>query len=202
MKFIVGIDEVGRGALAGPVAVAVVLTTQKLKIRNKKLGKLADSKKLSAKQREKWFGYLKFHPLLKFELARVFPKTIDKINISRAANLAAKRAFERLCAKNRINPERCAVYLDGGLYLGNGKRPDFAKTVVRGDMKIKTVAMASILAKVTRDRIIEKLAKGFPRYGFEINKGYGTSNHIAAIKKNGPSKVHRKSFDPIKSARV
>lgn len=198
-KWIVGIDEVGRGPLAGPVVIATACVAQGIKIYSKENGKLRDSKKLTENQREKWFKYLKSHPKFKFELARVYPKTIDRINISRAANLAALRAFGRLCAKNKMIPEKCAVFLDGGLYLGNGERPGFAKTVVRGDIKIKTVAMASIMAKVTRDRIMTRLDKKFPHYGFAENKGYGTAKHIRAIKKHGPSKVHRRSFDPIRN---
>ncbi len=199
-KWTVGIDEVGRGPLAGPVVIATACIAKGVKIYSKENSKLRDSKRLTEDQREKWFKYLKSHPQFKFELARVYPKTIDRINISKAANLAALRAFRRLCDKNKIIPEKCAVFLDGGLYLGNGDRPSFSKTVVRGDVKIKTVAMASIMAKVTRDKIMVKLHKKFPHYGFDENKGYGTAGHIKAIKRHGSSAVHRRSFDPISKA--
>lgn len=194
MSFVIGIDEVGRGALAGPVVVACVLANRKGQIANRKLGKLRDSKKLTPKQREAWFEYFKGHPKIEYALARVYPRQIEKRNISRAANLAAKRAYKRLLAWGHGSRVMGQVYLDGGLFLGNGKQPKNARTIVRGDEKIKAIAAASIVAKVTRDRAMVRLAKQYPRYGFEVHKGYGTRAHMRAIKRYGPAKAHRLTF--------
>ncbi len=200
MKYIIGIDEVGRGSLAGPVVVSAVAIPKKLVLRNEKLGRLRDSKKLSAKQREAWAAYLRNHPKVFYTLARVYPKTIDRINISRAANLAALRAFRGLCVKCQVSGIKCQVFLDGGLFLGNKKRQvakskeQGVRTIVRGDEKIKAVAAASIVAKVHRDGFMKRLAKKYPRYGLEIHKGYGTKTHRAALRRYGPSEVHRRSF--------
>ncbi|MEK9180011.1 MAG: ribonuclease HII [Patescibacteria group bacterium] len=227
MRYIIGIDEVGRGALAGPVTVAAVCipANRKSQIANRSLGKLKDSKKLSAKQREVWFEYFDQHPALHYGVARVFPRQIEKRNISGAANLAALRAYNKLNSKfpARLASQREAgrqipnskVFLDGGLYLGNNRRITqnvrrttqkkfqrksalsqrwSARTIVRGDEKIKAIAAASIIAKVTRDRAMVRLAKAYPQYGFEIHKGYGTKAHMRAIKRHGPSEAHRSTF--------
>ncbi len=212
MHYVVGIDEVGRGSLAGPVVVAALAVPQNFqfsRLRQARLPdgqgfggqaihnfqtKLKDSKKLTPKQRERWFEYFKNHPRIDYAIARVYPRQIEKTNISRAANLAALRAFRRLHFSCRLSLVACRTFLDGGLYLGNGAQPRFAKTIVRGDEKVKAVAAASIVAKVSRDRIMVRLAKKYPRYGFETHKGYGTKAHFAAIKKHGPSSVHRLTF--------
>ena len=189
---VIGIDEVGRGALAGPVAVAAVFLPHNVRLKNKSLGPLKDSKKLSPKQREAWFEYFKTIPGLTYAIARVYPRQIEKRNISACANLAAHRAFMRL-TKGR---GRQTVFLDGGLYLKNKNLSMTlrAKTIVRGDEKIPAIAAASIIAKVSRDRFMRKLGRKYPGYGFEIHKGYGTKVHLAAIRRLGSSKVHRKTF--------
>lgn len=213
--YIIGIDEVGRGSLAGPVVVAAAAVRQGFVIRNKKLGKLKDSKKLTPRQREKWLEYFKSDPNIDYALARVYPRQIEKTNISAAANLAALRACIRLIANSKLQMSAAKIYLDGGLYLGNKRRimqnkrgttqkkimrqsalgPRWsACTMVRGDEKIKAVAAASIIAKVSRDRVMVRLSKIYPHYGFEIHKGYGTKKHLAAIKKHGPDLVHRLTF--------
>lgn len=199
-------DEVGRGSLAGPVAVAAALIPKGLKIRNRELKELKDSKKLSPTQREKWSKYFKNHPQISYAISRVYPRKIEKINISSAANLAALRAFLRLSKTYNLKPSTCSIFLDGGLYLGNqryakkGQRKSAsslrlsATTVVKGDEKIPAIKIASIIAKVSRDAQMRRLAEKYPRYGFEIHKGYGTKAHLAAIKKFGPSAIHRQSF--------
>ena len=195
--FIIGIDEVGRGALAGPVVVtaAAVPTSLTWKVQSKKLGGLRDSKKLSAKQREAWFGHFKNHPKISYAVAFVYPRQIEKRNISGAANLAALRAYQRLALDSRLSALSSSIFLDGGLFLGSRKlQPAHAKTVVKGDEKIPAVAIASIIAKVTRDRAMVRLARRHPQYGFEIHKGYGTKRHCAAIKRHGMSHVHRTTF--------
>jgi ribonuclease HII len=197
-KYVVGIDEVGRGALAGPVTVAAAAIPTGLNARSKKLGKLKDSKKLTPKQREAWFSQFKNHPQIKYAVARVYPRAIEQMNISGAANLAALRAYRRLAARYPLDSNFCKVYLDGGLFLGSReKQPKNAKTIIRGDEKIEAISMASIIAKVHRDHAMVRLAKQYPRYGFDAHKGYGTKIHLRAIKKYGSSKAHRMSFGPI-----
>jgi ribonuclease HII len=191
-KRIIGIDEVGRGSLAGPVAVAAVFLKKDFIADKAKLGTLKDSKKLTCGQREKWFSYFKNCPAVEYRVAKVYPRKIEKINISASANLAALRAYRRLVSCVMCHAPR--VYLDGGLYLGNGDKRIPAKTIIKGDEKITAIKIASIIAKVRRDRLMVKLAKKYPRYGFEINKGYGTKSHLSMIKKYGPSEIHRRTF--------
>ena len=206
-KYVIGIDEVGRGTLAGPVMVAAVLLSQKsllhlgfggqVKIKIKKLGAVKDSKKLSARQREEWVRRIK-ELKIPFAIARVSPAVIDRINISRAANLAAFRAFSSLTTRYTLHPTHYSIFLDGGLYLKNKTWAKdngvSAATVIRGDEKIPAVALASIVAKVHRDRYMVGLAKEFPGYGFEVHMGYGTARHLNALRKLGPAPVHRRSF--------
>ncbi len=200
-RYVVGIDEVGRGSLAGPVMVAAVILWPTFRlIRNNHLP-LRDSKRLSPKQREEWFSYFKNHPCLSYATSRVYPRQIEKINISRAANRAAFRAFSRLSIIYNLKPKTCRIYLDGGLYLGKKEySPSTSsgritvKTVIRGDEKIKAIMIASIIAKVHRDRLMKRLAKKYPKYSFEIHKGYGTKRHRLALARHGPSAAHRITF--------
>ena len=198
-KYIIGIDEVGRGPLAGPVTVAAIAATANFQ-KNFKV-KLKDSKKLSPKQREKWFKFVKENKI-PFAIANVWPKTIDKINISKAANLAATRCIIKLTTNNqRLTIKNCKIFLDGGLYLNlqpttNNQRQNKikAKTIIRGDEKIPAIALASIVAKVHRDTLMKRLHKKYPQYGFDKHKGYGTKLHYKMLKKYGISEIHRKSF--------
>ncbi len=199
-KYVIGIDEVGRGALAGPVVVAAVCFPANLKISNRKLGALKDSKKLSPKSRKLWVEYFKSTPEISYKIGRIYPRAIEKINISKAANRAASAACERLIKS--LSPKHShilknvrmfSIFLDGGLYIKNQEDFD-ARTIIKADEKITAVKIASIIAKVRRDKYMEKLSKKHPRYGFEIHKGYGTKRHIRAIKKHGPSPVHRLTF--------
>jgi len=184
---IIGIDEVGRGALAGPVVVAGIASTRPFRFNSSGLGKLRDSKKLTAGKREKWFRRFVSDPAIKFAVSRVTPRVIDRINISRAADRAALRVIKRLGFDRR----RVFAYLDGGLFLP----PEIPhQTIIKGDEKIKLIAAASIVAKVTRDRYMRRLHKKEPRYDFHIHKGYGTKLHISHIKQLGYSDFHRKSF--------
>ena len=201
-KWTIGIDEVGRGALAGPVVVAAALVPNGFKLKAaeaREVGKLKDSKKLSVAQRERWFDFLKDHPQISFKLARVYPRRIEALNISGAANLAAFRAFERLSAEVKFSLNNCKICLDGGLFLkSKAHQPANARTIVKGDEKVKAVAIASIFAKVSRDRFMKRLAKKYAAYGFDIHKGYATKAHRKAIEKEGPSPVHRLTFLPAK----
>jgi len=210
----IGIDEVGRGALAGPVVVvtaAIIGTPSQIANHSGRrtfssgsgLGKLKDSKRLSARQREDWYAYFCAHPTkIVFAAARVYPRQIEKRNISAAANLAARRAYERLVEKMKMDTKKngnVKIFLDGGLYLqtkvwqlANVPR---AKTIIKADEKFAVVSIASIIAKVHRDDFMRRVAaKKYPAYGFEIHKGYGTAAHRAAIEKHGPCEIHRLTF--------
>lgn len=192
--WVIGIDEVGRGALAGPVVVAVAMIEKGRGIGAKGLGKLKDSKKLSAKKRELWFAHFNDHQKIIFAIARIYPRGIERLNISRAANLAAYRACSRILASRRISLMHRTIYLDGGLFLGNGDQRKPAKTIIKGDEKITAIKIASIIAKVHRDRYMCRLAKKYPNYAFEVHKGYGTKTHRDALKKYGSCPSHRLTF--------
>jgi len=188
-SYIVGIDEAGRGPLAGPVAVGLVCIPVNF---NKKLfGKAKDSKQLSEKIREEIFlETKKLHRdgVLTYAVSMVHADVIDTKGITYAIKLCIKRCLKK-CG---VSPEETMVLLDGSL-----KAPRVyvhQKTIIRGDQKEKVISLASIMAKVTRDRWMKKVALKYPEYGFEIHKGYGTKIHRESIKKNGLSSVHRKSF--------
>lgn len=197
--YVIGIDEVGRGALAGPVVVAAMLLPMRSAalIKKAKLGILKDSKKLTALQREAWVKYFKRHAGVDFVIARVYPRGIERMNISAAANRAAEKAFVRLTKKHGASAMN-HVFLDGGLFLGSrtGQRDRYkrAKTVIKADETIAAVAAASIVAKVARDRFMVKLAARYPHYQFAVHKGYGTAVHRTALSKYGPCKAHRLTF--------
>lgn len=130
-----------------------------------------------------------------FAVARVSPAVIDRINISRAANIAAGRALRAILFLANLREKDVSVFLDGGLFLESKERSlPRAATIIRGDEKVKAIAAASIAAKVIRDRFMARLSKKYPGYGFEVHKGYGTRAHIKAIKKQGLCDVHRRSF--------
>lgn len=201
--WIIGIDEVGRGPLAGPVTVCAVLVPKKMRFFIDMRSKLKDSKKLSEKQRKKWnkwanekqkIGEL-FH-----ELESVSPQVIDRINISRASCVAATRAVQKLYRKLKLKGCPVRIYLDGGLFIdGNVLREldisaRHARTIIKGDEKIPAISIASVVAKVARDAYMVKLDKQYPQYGFSMHKGYGTDRHRRAIRRHGPSKVHRLTF--------
>ena len=199
-RYIIGIDEVGRGCLAGPVTVAAVAMPRKFKVSSLKLKvKLKDSKKHSAEQRAEIFAAIKNHPGILYARANVYPKVIDRINISNAANLAATRALKKVIELLSGELSSSAkVYLDGGLYINNPQNLELKtqnlKTIVRGDEKYNCVKLASIVAKVNRDRIISNNHRAYPEYGLAQHKGYGTKAHIAALKKYGLVKIHRVTF--------
>ncbi|MDC1224276.1 ribonuclease HII [Pelagibacteraceae bacterium] len=182
MKILAGVDEVGRGSLIGPVYAAAVILNKSI---NKKL--LIDSKKLSKKKREELNSYVKQNSIWAIGQASI--KEIEKINILHASLLAMKRAIIKLKKKPTL------VLIDGN------KLPDLKnynlKYVIKGDQKISSISAASIIAKVSRDRFITTLSNKFKNYGWENNSGYGTKEHLNAIKKFGITKYHRKTFSPI-----
>lgn len=178
-----GVDEVGRGPLAGDVVTAAVILDASNPIEG-----LADSKKLSDKKRDALFDVIK-ERALSYSIARCSPDEIDEMNILQASLLAMKRAVETL----PLQPEYVAV--DGN------KLPQWhypSETVVKGDDRVAEIAAASILAKVTRDRELIELDAQYPEYGFAKHKGYPTKVHIAAIEKHGICPEHRLSFGPVK----
>ena len=182
MKIIAGVDEVGRGSLIGPVYAAAVILNKSI---NSKL--LKDSKTLTKEKREILFNYIKKNSIWATGKASV--KEIDKINILQASLLAMKRAIKKLKKK----PSQ--ILIDGN------KVPDLInynlKAIVKGDQKIPSISAASIIAKVTRDNFIKTLAKKYKGYHWSQNFGYGTKQHLKAIKKIGVNKHHRKTFSPI-----
>ena len=204
VKYIIGIDEVGRGPLAGPVTVAaccIIKNFPDKKNKKEKLPPLRDSKQLSETQREAWFRAMraaKKEGNIGYAIVSIKPAVIDAINISKAANRAATKALEKLFIQltNKIK-KNCRVLLDGGLYLNplhSAYYLPHTKTIVKGDEKIKEVALASIIAKVTRDRMMIRLHKKHPRYGFHNHKGYGTAQHRKALRTHGPTELHRLTF--------
>ena len=195
MQFIVGIDEVGRGPLAGPVSVGVVCCQAKIysKLkRNKQLPPLGmDSKRLSPRNRQKYSDFLKVlsrEGKIFYSINHVSNKVVDSKGISFAIGTAISKGINKL----KLNPKNCQVLLDGGLRVP--KEFKRQKTIIKGDQKEKIIAWASIMAKVSRDKLISKIGKKYPQYGFEFNKGYGTLKHRVAIRKNGLSKFHRRTF--------
>lgn len=192
---IIGTDEVGRGAVAGNVTAAAISFTTKINISPKLKNLLAtvkDSKKLTPKKREAIFRELKQYPEVEWKIAKVSARVIDRINIQRASELATIRAVKK------FNSRPDFVIIDGSRFFSNGLKNISYKTLVRADEKTISCALASIVAKVTRDRTMVKLARKFPDYGFETHKGYGTKKHCEALEKFGPCEIHRKSFKPIR----
>ena len=187
-KFIAGIDEVGRGPLAGPVVAcaAIVLWTEPKACKG-----LRDSKQLTPRQREKFYEILTNDNQVNYGIGIVSEKIIDKINILQATFLAMKKAIENL----KIKPD--FLLIDGKWTLEN--YPISQTAIPQGDKNIFSIAAASIIAKVTRDRMLIKFQKKYPGYGFEKHKGYGTKLHLEALKKYGPCKIHRRSFKPVKN---
>lgn len=179
-KIICGVDEVGRGALAGPLVVSAVILGK-----NKKIYKIRDSKKLTLKNREKLNSSI-LKNVLDYSIGEVSAKEIDKFGLSKAIKLAGKRCIKKL----KIIPD--IIILDGKWnYLGNIIK---VKTITKGDEKSISIASASIIGKVKRDRALFIYHKKYPQYNFLKNKGYATKEHKKAIKKYGFSQIHRKSF--------
>lgn len=189
-KFLIGIDEAGRGPLAGPLIVAGVL----VKSRHKNhliLNGIKDSKQLTHHQRETWYDILTRHPDISWTTTRITPVTIDRINIHQAAQRGARQVVRKLLLKQACANKDCHILLDGSLKL---PKKFSHETIIKGDEKIPLISAASIIAKVTRDRIMLRLHKKYPEYRFDLNKGYGTKLHREMIKKYGQCKIHRKSF--------
>lgn len=182
---VAGVDEAGRGPLAGPVVAAAVILDELQPIKG-----LADSKKLTARQRERLFDEIRAKALCCC-IAEASVHEIDQLNILHATMLAMKRAVEGL----RLKP---------GLVLVDGNRIPVlkvpAEAIVKGDDKVQAISAASILAKVHRDRLCMALHEAHPQYGFAQHKGYPTAEHLAALQTHGAIDAHRRSFGPVKVA--
>ncbi len=182
IKLIGGIDEVGRGPLVGPVVASCVILPL-----NYKLEGLTDSKKLSEKKREKFFDIL-MKDAISIGIGIIDEKKIDEVNIYEATKLAMKDAFNKM----EIKPEH--VLVDAmPLELSVP-----TTSIIKGDAKSLSIAAASVIAKVTRDRMMDELDKKYPYYNFKKNKGYPTKEHVEAINKYGIIKEHRKTYGPVK----
>jgi ribonuclease HII len=195
MEYVIGIDEAGRGALAGPVCVGAVLVPLdfdwqevfQLVTRQGMSPKLRDSKKLTAQQRDTLFAYITAHGRLRHAAAFVSAGTIDSIGIVNAAHEAAALSLSEL----GVTAERARVLLDAGLKVpAHWEQESF----VRGDERIPAISFASIVAKVTRDRLMETLSESYQLYGFDAHKGYGTLAHRRSIRQHGLSDIHRATF--------
>lgn len=207
-KYVTGLDEAGRGPLAGPVVAAAVIVNLKCEAKNTKVKstllrvakskskikklynlEVKDSKQLSSKRREELYKILTDHPNIKWGIGRVSEKMIDRINILQATKLAMTRAIQKLNRKPDF------LILDGKMKLD---LPIPQKSIVKADQKVFSCAAASILAKVTRDRMMVRLHKKYPQYGFDKHKGYPTKFHLKMLKKYRPCKIHRCSYKPVK----
>lgn len=182
-RFVVGIDEVGRGPLAGPVVAAAVGFPQGVEI-----PPVNDSKKLSEEKREALDAAIRAVPGVRIAIAEIPVEVIDQINILRATHKAMKEAAEAI-------PEADYILVDGLPVPG---LPRESCNIVKGDAKSASIAAASIVAKVYRDRLMVELDKLYPGYGLAENKGYGTAEHLRALKELGVSAIHRKSFAPVR----
>ena len=181
---VAGVDEAGRGPLAGPVVAAAVILDDLQPIRG-----LADSKVLTALKRERLFDEIRARALC-CSVAQASVEEIDRLNILQATLLAMRRAVEGL----RLKPQRVVV---------DGNRvpvlPVPVEAIVKGDAKVPAISAASILAKVTRDRLCAELHERFPQYGFDGHKGYPTPLHLSALREHGPCPEHRRSYAPVRA---
>ena len=224
VKYIIGIDEVGRGPIAGPVAVCAFLAKDNyipISPIDIKLPKLKDSKKLSKKQREIWFNFLKKQKeegFCNYVVSFVSSENIDKFGINKCIQKALNESLEKVISQKinfadssdtlaenslSINVDSYSllkkefilslhIFLDGGLHA----EAEYInqETIIKGDELHPIISMASIMAKVSRDRIMTNYAKEYPEYGFENHSGYGTKAHYDAVKKHGQTLIHRKSY--------
>lgn len=200
-QFIVGLDEAGRGPLAGPVvAAAVIFSPRAIKLYSRKVNSnsgeksfwfksVRDSKTLTSKKREELYKII-VKEALDWKVGAVSEKMVDKINILQASFLAMKKAVKKL----KTRPD--FLLIDGKFTLTD--YPVNQKAIPQGDQKIFSIAAASIVAKVTRDRVMKNLHKKYPLYSFDKHKGYGTRLHFEMLDRHGPCQIHRKSFKPVK----
>lgn len=190
VKLVCGIDEAGRGPLAGPVTAACVCLPKEFQD-----SEINDSKQLTDKKRRKLFPLI-INEALAYSIISVGPRRIDQINILRATKLAMKMAAEKVNKKLKsLYPDKDSYYLVDGNAKLESLLP--SEAIIQGDSKVLAISAASILAKVTRDDLMELLSKRYPNYEFARHKGYGTVVHRKAIADFGPSPVHRKTFGGV-----
>jgi ribonuclease HII len=192
LKLVAGVDEAGRGPLAGPVVAAVAVLKPEMAAEFSTSGffdKLKDSKLLSAEKRDEFFDLIKGN-FFETAVGICDHATIDRINVLQATFLAMKMALGNL----KIKPE--IILVDGKFTIPNLSLRQEA--IIDGDALIFSIAAASVIAKVTRDRMMIELAEKYPQYGFLNHKGYGTREHLEALKKYGPCPIHRRTFGPVK----
>jgi len=192
---VAGVDEAGRGPLAGPVVAAAVIFPSRWSESgvDARLHGLNDSKQLTESQREDFFAVLTAHPEIRFAVSVVDVETIDRINILQATHRAMNEALAQL----QPRPEHVLV---DGKPVRTMELPHTA--LVKGDARSYSIAAASVLAKVTRDRMMLEFHERWPAYGFAEHKGYGTEQHLAAIAAHGPCPIHRLTFAPFKPRQV
>jgi ribonuclease HII len=201
-KFVIGIDEAGRGSLAGPViAVAIMVNDNLSMINSRSLREVNDSKKLSANKREELYNIFRNTKEIQWGRGLVSAKTIDRINILQATKLAARKAIKNLEKKigKKFSKNKTTIIIDGN----QGIDSDFKEMpIVKADGKIFLCACASIVAKVERDRLMRKYHKLYPEYNFAKHKGYPTKLHQKLLKKYGACNIHRKTFHPVSLVKV
>lgn len=192
---VAGIDEAGRGPLAGPLVVAAVTLPPQALVAAAaaEFAGLTDSKKLTQKKREFFFLAITRHPAARVGIAIVPVEEIDTVNILRATHAGMRRAASRLL------PDVDFLLVDG-LPVPDLPRP--AEAIVEGDGKSLLIAAASVVAKVTRDRLMLELDAKYPAYGFAKHKGYGTAEHLAALDRHGPCPIHRRTFMPVRQLQL
>lgn len=192
-RWVAGVDEAGRGPLAGPVFAAAVLVLEKDFKKAKKIDSVRDSKKLKESKRKEVFSDLIKSKEIRWGIGKVSEKVIDRINILQATKLAMIKAIKDLEKKNGVKVD--FIILDGKMKIDIDIDQ---KSIVKADDKVFSVSAASIIAKVSRDDLMEKYDRKYPEYGFKKHKGYGTGEHLKMIKKHGICDIHRKTFAPIK----
>lgn len=192
---VAGVDEAGRGPLAGPLVVAAVTIPPQALVAaaSAELDGLNDSKQLTEKQRELFYSVLIKHPAARIGISIVSVEEIDTVNILRATHAGMRRAASKLL------PDVEFLLVDG-LPVPDLPRP--SQAIVEGDAKSLLIAAASVVAKVTRDRIMHELDTAHPHYGFAQHKGYGTPAHLAALDRHGPCPAHRKTFAPVRQLKL
>ena len=186
-KSVAGIDEAGRGPLAGPVVAAACIIPPAVHIDG-----IDDSKKINPEERERLYELITSHPDIIWAVQAVDVTTIDTINILQAT----MQAMEQAAAGLTLTADYLLV---DGNRLPKGFDPETSKAITKGDAKVYAIAAASIIAKVTRDRLMVKLHEQYPQYDFNVHMGYGVPKHVEAIRKHGPCPAHRRSFNPVKS---
>ena len=190
--YIIGIDEAGRGPVAGPIAVGAVFAHVSTKIEHEFFAKgIRDSKKLTVNKREHLFDWIQHHAGLRHVVSMVGPRVIDSAGIVAATDMAIMRALRRVVPPN-VEKANVLVLLDCGLRAPESFMNQ--ATIIKGDEKEPLIALASVVAKVSRDDKMRRLSFEFPEYGFDGHKGYGTKEHYKAMRKHGLCDSHRRSF--------